>query len=69
MNIKIIKQRFVDFKLKMDVWKQREKQRIRIKKSYKRHTEKLRSILDEKKSRFTIENELVHQCATAFDNI
>lgn len=25
MNLKIIKQRFVDFKLKMDVWKQREK--------------------------------------------
>lgn len=69
LNPKVAKQRFQDFKTKVEVWKSREKQRARVKKSYKKHTQKLRSTLIEKAKRFTIDNELVHQCMTIFDGL
>ena len=69
LNPKVAKQRFADFKTKVGVWKAREKQRARVKKAYKTHTQKLRQTLIEKSKRFTIDNELVHQCQNAFDNL
>lgn len=69
LNPKVAKQRFADFKTKIEVWKAREKQRVRLKKAYKQHTQKLRQTLIEKSKRFTIENELVHQCMNVFDNL
>lgn len=69
MNPKVAKVRFADFKTKIQVWKQREKQRSRLKKAYKRHTQKLRQTLIEKTKRFTIDKELVHLCMNVFDNL
>ena len=38
LNPKVAKQRFADFKTKIEVWKSRQKQRLRVKKAYKQHT-------------------------------
>ena len=42
LNPKVAKQRFADFKTKIQVWRQRDKQRGRLKKVYKKHNQKLR---------------------------
>lgn len=38
LNPKVAKQRFADFKTKIEVWKSRQKQRLRVKRAYKQHT-------------------------------
>ena len=43
----------------MEVWKEREKVRLRLKNSYKKHLTKLRELFLSAKVEFTYENEFI----------
>lgn len=53
----------------MEVWNKAAKYRMREKKTYKRHTQKIRDIINQACKEFTFENELVQECVVLFDNM
>ena len=56
LNVKNIKQKFADFRLKLDVWKKRSKNRNRTKRNYKKYTEKLLEAFKKAKIDFTYDH-------------
>lgn len=61
-NARLTTQKFKDFKIKIEVWNKYQKYRTREKKTYKRHTHKIRDVIQHSSKEFTFENELVEQC-------
>ena len=56
LNIKVIKQKFADFRKKLDVWKKVGRQRTRNKKNFKKHTKGLIAAFKKAKTDFTYDN-------------
>ena len=59
LNVKLIKQRFLDFQTKLKVWKQRERQRKRMKKHMKRNFERLNGFFEYAHQTFQDDTHLV----------
>jgi hypothetical protein len=67
MNVKVIKQRNTDFRLKMDSWKRRDEERKRLSKRIFEHGKKLREVFEKFNNDFNIEKEKVMQCRLEYD--
>jgi len=59
VNQKYQKQRCIDFRHKIEVWVERDRNRQRQKKQFIKHTKSLREILQVAKREYTFEKELV----------
>lgn len=62
LNVKVIKQKNADLRLKLEAWKKREEERKRIKRRSFEHGRKLRDVFDKFSKDFNIEKEKVVEC-------
>lgn len=67
LNMKVIKQKNVDFRLKLDSWKKRIDERKRLYKRAFDHSKKLRESLKRFRHDFNIEKDKVVECILSFD--
>lgn len=62
LNVKVIKQKNVDLRLKLDTWRKRMEERKRLKKRTYEHGKKLREVFIKFSHDFTIEKDKVLDC-------
>jgi hypothetical protein len=62
LNVKVIKQKNTDLRLKLEAWKKREEERKRIKRRSFEHGRKLREVFDKFSKDFNIEKDKVVEC-------
>lgn len=67
LNMKVIKQRNVDFRQKIDSWRKYADDRKRLQKRGYEHNRKLREAFDKFRHDFNIEKDKVVQCILHFD--
>ena len=67
LNMKVIKQRNTDFRLKLDSWKKREVERKRLKTRNFEHGKKMREVSEKFSHDFNIEKEKVLECIIEFN--
>lgn len=59
LNSKVIKQRFADFRKTMEVWKERQQFRNRMKRNYLKNKQSIRDRLDKAQNEFTFEVDII----------
>lgn len=67
MNMKIVKQKNNDIRIKLEGWKKRYDERKRLKKRSFDHGKKLREIFDKFSNDFNIEKEKVLECIVDYN--
>ena len=66
VNVKAIKQKFGEFRQKLDVWKNRDRARKRNKRNFKKYTKNLLAAFKKAKADFTQGNEEITQIGNEF---
>ena len=61
LNSKVIKQRFTDFRKTMEVWKERQQFRNRMKRNYLKNKQSIRDRLDKAQNEFTFEVDIIQK--------
>ena len=69
LNMKVIKQKNVDFRLKIDSWRKYNEERKRLLKRSFEHNRKLRESFDKFKNDFNIEKDKVIECILNYDKL
>lgn len=67
LNMKIVKQKNNDIRLKLDVWKKRIDERKRLKKRTFEHGKKLREVFNKFSNDFNIEKDKVLECIVDYN--
>jgi len=66
LNVKMIKQKFADFRQKLEVWKNRDRARKRNKRNFKKYTKNLLAAFKKAKTDFTMDNDEITQIGDEF---
>lgn len=67
LNMKLIKQKNADLRVKLDVWKKRQDQYKRLKRRVFEHGKKIRSAFEKYQDDFNIEKEKVISCVIDYN--
>ena len=69
MNIKVTRQKNIDFKKTIDSWKKREKERARHKKRHFERGKQLRAAFEKYQDYFDIDKERVLECSVHYNDM
>jgi len=67
LNIKVIKAKNADLRMKLEVWKKREEERRRVKRRAFEHGKKLREVFEKSSNDINIEKEKVKDCIVHYN--
>lgn len=68
LNMKLIKQKNADFRLKLDVWRKRADERKRLQKRVFTHSKKIRAAFEKYQDDFNMEKDKVITCMIDYNS-